>query len=412
MAIVPVYYGGSPTLTFGPSSTHYASFGDSGAIISTTTESQTQITWRTAGIFSSLRAKLSSNTYALLSSTIKFRVGGANGNQALSIPAGSTGEFVDAVDTDTITAGSQIDLQIVTQAGAGDFISITSVSLLFAASSKTVKKIVAANATSTFATAAATGYIRFGGALSPVALETTEANAQAKLFVNGTLTNFFVNVVTNARTTTTTLGSRIGGVNGNLSVSVLTTATGIYEDTTDSDTLSSAGTLVCFYQTNGAGPDTGAFGMHAVGAELTTTDSTSVVVNAGGKTNTATTTAYGPFGGILTNGDLNESDTPIQAQTPFTVSKLTIHVQNNSGGGVTTLNLRKNGGNGNSSVSIPTLTTGFLTDSSDSDSVVPTDELDYQIVSATATNFTPSSISAQIAIAAGFNLLMMMGAGT
>ena len=76
--------------------------------------------------------------------------------------------------------------------------------------------------------------------------------------------------------------------------------------------------------------------------------------------------------------------TESRRQTKFraagTLSELYIHIEANSFSGTTTFRLRKNTANGNQVVSIPTTTTGFLKDTTNTDSVAVNDLLSYSLV--------------------------------
>src|ERR1700761_2153807 len=67
------------------------------------TETRMQTTWRTAGTFSNIYTRIDINA-TTGTSNIRYRVGAANGNQNIAVSAAATGEFTDAVNTDTVSA--------------------------------------------------------------------------------------------------------------------------------------------------------------------------------------------------------------------------------------------------------------------------------------------------------------------
>ena len=94
MANVPVYLSGQGVAQTA-NTTYYLTLGDSGlnsnAALATVTESQAQVTWRTAGIFSLLRISVSSNSATLSPTTLTLRQNSASpaGGPSVSISAGA-----------------------------------------------------------------------------------------------------------------------------------------------------------------------------------------------------------------------------------------------------------------------------------------------------------------------------------
>ena len=72
-----------------------------------------------AGTFSNMAVSVNANPRTS-DSTLRFRVNGANGNQVLTIPAGTTGEFEDTTNSDTIAEGDLCGFALTNGLGTGN----------------------------------------------------------------------------------------------------------------------------------------------------------------------------------------------------------------------------------------------------------------------------------------------------
>jgi hypothetical protein len=100
--------GTGSALAFTGATTQYLT--PAGCFQKQTTESNAAYTVNSAGTWQALQIYITANTTAVASS-IKSRVGLANGNQVLSPGAGATGFIIDTTHSDALTAGaSQVDL--------------------------------------------------------------------------------------------------------------------------------------------------------------------------------------------------------------------------------------------------------------------------------------------------------------
>ena len=217
-----------------------------GELTGDATETKVQRTYRTAGTLSNLYIRITTNDRG--ASTFRLRKNGADGNQVISIGASITGEFEDTSNTDAIVAGDEVCYSMVTGAGGTTF-TLFIPSTVFSATTNTV--IVSGSDGTTLSAASTTLYMAIAGENRAVA---TEANAQTEISTGGTLKNLQVNISQNARTTTTTFRSRINGANGNQVISVTASTTGIFEDTSNTDTVT-ANDLVCYSSVTGTGTE-------------------------------------------------------------------------------------------------------------------------------------------------------------
>lgn len=334
-----------------------------------TVEANMSVRYRTAGVLSGLYCVVSANSVSA-TTTVRSRVNAGNGNQLISIPSSTTGQFEDSSNSDNISSGDTVCYQVITGA-TGTSIRIVNISSIFEASSNTVKRFSVVQPMST-STASQTNYTGMVGNLTMTA---TEANVQTNIKIAGTAKNFFVYISANARTTNTTYRTRKNTANGNMSVSVGSTLTGIFEDTTNTDTLA-VDDDYCYQRVTGTG--TGTITSYLISVEIETTDnSTLLMTNNAISQNSNLTTYYGLMVGASSSTESHyRSDTRINAL----LSNLSIRVSSNTiNTGTSTVTLRKNGANGNLVVSISASTTGIFEDTTNTDTVLPTDETDYKL---------------------------------
>lgn len=386
--------------TIGASATQYDSPLDCSRI-SATTESQAHVTMRTAGTFSGLFCNISTNNRG--TSTLRFRVNSANGNQVVTITASTTGQFEDTTNSDTVAAGDEVNNQIVTGSGGSTFTLLTC-AYVFSATSGTTKKMGTA-VLGAVSTASTSFYCGLGGFVST----TSEAQTQLKLKTSGTFANLFANIVTNGRSTTSTLRFRKNTADGNQVISVTAGSTGLFEDTSNTDTVA-VDDLVNLVIVLGTG--TGNLLLHAFASELTATNTFHLVAgnNSGIALLAAATDAY-PAAGRL-EATMAETNYRCDAQFPFTLSKLSCYVTANTIVEDSLLRCRVNGGNGNQVATVTGLTTGLFEDTTNSDILVATDEINLRCVAgATGTSLTFTLMSMLGTVTSTRHLLALMGCG-
>ena len=342
------------------------------------TEAENQVTIYTAGTFSFMSVLVGTNT-SNGTVTMKFRKNLADGNQLISVGAGLTGEFFDTTNSDTVVSGDEVNYTFI-NAGTGD-VEMYLTQIQFSATSNTVTKVIANESVSY--TAASTTY--YTALFARVSSQTTdEARRQHKLRSNGTLRNLFVIATSNARSTTTVIKSRINSADGNCSVSIGASATGFFEDTSNSDSLSS-GDLVNSSVTTDTG--TGALNITCISYEFETTNFSSILGSSSpsGRTLAQGTTRYSFLCGDMDTGlTATESNTQLDTKNNFTASNMFCYLSANTIVGNSTMGFRKNSGDGNQSISLTGLTTGLFEDSSNTDTVITTDVVNYKFVGGAA----------------------------
>jgi hypothetical protein len=386
--------GSASSAAFNNNLTVPVAFGPVLANQGTVTEASVQQTIRSAGTASMLYARVSADANTG-TKTVKYRIGAANGNQVISIGNAATGEFQDTVNTDVCSAGDKDNYQLVTP-NAGGTVTFESYSTQFAATTNTASRW-ATSFNGVNANTASTTYYPSATGGRPVNTNTTEANAQTTVLTAGTFKNGYFNVSTNARTNSTTVNFRKNTANGNMTMSVNAAATGQFEDTSNTDSVS-VSDLVNWAFTLGTTNNN--FLVSTMGCDLVTTDSTFQHTCGEGSdaiTVNASAVNYQAVAGRNNATTTTEAKVQVLEQLGATYSKISINVTTNTVSNAGTCTFRKNGGNGNQSASITASTTGIFTDAVNTDVCVATDEINTQVTAGTSGT---STIFAYVALKA------------
>lgn len=328
-----------------------------------TTEAPTQTTVRTAGIYSNLKTLVSSNDRA--GSTLRIRINGANGNSAVAITASTTGEFEDAVNTDTFAAGDEVSTALTTGATGTSFIR-QSQTVLFTATSGSCQRLMATNAATNMATASTTFFECAGGSL--VLTATTESDKHFTMKSGGTWRNMSVTIAGNARTTNTVIRSRVNGANGNMIVTITSSDNNkIMEDTSNTDTVA-ADDEINYSLTTGTGTEI--LTMSVIGTDfLSSGDNFNSLSGRLSQTMNANLTRYLNLGGT-TEFRTTESNVQITATIPYTLSMMEVNMIANLVTGDTIFRSRINSANGNQILTFGTAATGIQIDTTNTDAVI------------------------------------------
>lgn len=345
-----------------------------GGLNRNTDEAPVQIVFHSPGSLSNFLVNVISNDLNG-STTVRVRINSANGNQSITIPSSTTGIFEDETNIDVLADGDLVAYQSVTGGTLGN-IDMTPIRCLLLTDEDTVTRM-AATGTTTFSAASTTTYEVLCGAQGPA---TVENDAKCRQRKPGTYKNFATYVLENGRSTTTTTRFRLNGANTTLAIAIGAGLTGMFEDITGTVAVVS-GDDANFSTTTGTG--VGDFKIQTMQVDLVSADFTGIYI-AGNTLFTPKaegTTSYFPLMGTL-SADSNESDAQVRSgfiQADYL--ELTVKVTQNNVDNASTFNVRKNGANGNLSISIPANTTGVFTDTSETlDSAYPDDEVNLRLV--------------------------------
>ncbi len=197
----------------------------------TTPEATCAYRWRVTAVLSKLRVYVVSNS-CNANTIVHSRVNGVDGNLTLTIGSGATGEFEDAANSDNVAIADEVCYEIDCSASGAGQLSFATYQMR---SNSAGQQLLNFNYWPTVGVNDGdTQYICIN---SHVALTVTEARAQCDLQGAFDISNLFCYVVANTVNGNTVVVTRVGGVNGNLTVTVGSGATGIFEDTGNSDSL-------------------------------------------------------------------------------------------------------------------------------------------------------------------------------
>lgn len=345
-------------------------YGDDG--FSSAEEAQTQVVCRTAGIIGGLSVNVMANAFTLATLTIISRKNGANGNQSVTVLAGTTVIFSDLVNTDSLASGDTYNVQITASALGLNTATLKSISMYFKATEAHSIQYAATNDGSPGVTASTQHFCCISGDLGGG----TDENAEKQEFdVPGTARRLAAGVSQNTRSTSTVITLRINGANGNQSITIPAGTTGFFEDTTHSDAIA-IGDDVCFGILTGSGGGTiGPRAVTFVFDSPTTNASNAFAATFGGEAKNAVQTLNSCIAGMISNTSASEAQVQQNPNFAFKCSNLKCYVTSNPFTASSTLKIRKNGSDGNQSVTIPAGTTGLFKDTTNQDSFSSTDKI-------------------------------------
>ncbi|MDD5702307.1 MAG: hypothetical protein PHU23_09700 [Dehalococcoidales bacterium] len=334
--------------------------GECSSVFNNETYGQTRI--RDSAVWSCLGLLLYSSTTDF-TLTLTSRINGANGNQSISVAAGLTGWFEDAVNSDTLTDGDLINYIYSAPAGTGT-----------AYPSQIQCKMVS---DSFIMQVSEYGYVYDGGSYFQTLYGYTcnedsenalvEAENQAKFYPGGSLSNLRAYSDYNGITDTSEIVLRVNGADGNQLLSIPDSTTGEFEDTVNSDVIA-AGSLVCWQIRGGA---TGSDELDLTLIQMKVV-STGQILGVGGNDYQITEYYNGTWYLPLQSGDdyeySDEAKYQHRIKSAFTAKNLYVYLKLNSVTGAT-YRTRLNGANGNLIISFPPATTGAFEDIVDSDNL-------------------------------------------
>lgn len=364
------------------STTYYAKPGTGGMPnVGYTTETNAQHIERFNGTWSRIGVKIIANS-RLTAGTLRSRKNGSNGAQSVSILASTTGYFEDTSNSDSVAPGDTFGLAMTNGTGT----AALSVEGFYGAyeatgahrSHYTVEN--SSTATNPSNQTINTTFRTKGMGLIGINMEaSSDTNEAIAARAGGSLTNFYVDIISNAKTNDCTAGLRISGSAGNNVVTVLAGVTGRFEDTTHSDSITNASSLAVYILT---GADAShslvprAFGyVFTGGGNYSDIACASTGTVARGLNGTNYTAIVGPLAYRTTEADA-------QMRMPFDGRFSNLRVRSGTLNSVVTVKLRKNGSDGNMSVTTTSSGSGLFEDTTAHDDFVDTDLIDLSWTSA------------------------------
>jgi len=350
-----------------PASSGMANFGY--------TYNNAAITCRAGGTASNLRAYVATNT-RITSSEVALHVNGSVTSLLVTIAAGTTGTFTDTTNSEAVGSGDTYALGLRNQSGSNS-LNLVYADLIFDLTSGS-SSYFGAFGQATYSQASSSHFITIiGHTFDSLTIGQTYSVSPTA----GTLSNMSVSVTPNSRTTNSTVYSHINGSDGNQTLTIPASTTGVFEDTTNSDNIS-VGDLINMRCLTGTGTQqqiiirTGfLLAPSAPGFWL------------GGSANGGLNLNTLPNASIMGEavGSATEADQQWPVPIDLDFQNLNVYVRNRSAGGTATLAFRINGADGNQSLTLPASTTGAFQDTTNTDSVLAGDLINIRQTGATNT---------------------------
>jgi hypothetical protein len=352
-------------LSVAAAATVYAPVGQT-LLGSGTTEAIRQWKWAEAGTFDKLRCKVLTNGVTA-TSTFTFRDNGSNTSLAVAYGSGVTGTVEDLSNSDAVTGSTNVSYGLVA-GGTGTTLTISFLLVDFTpTASKTTTGLLTVG-TAPFSTNSVTRFMPPAGRGGSVG--TTESRMAVTMRVTGTARNFQARLSANARTTTSTFRVRKNSANGNSVVTFGSGATGLAEDTTNTDSIASGDTLNYSY-TTGTGGNSQT--VECVGCFYdSTTPGEQPLINGSSSSSSGNSwsggadTRYTKLAGDFSNYRTDESESQMP-EMAGTFDRLRIYVSVNSKTTTCTATLRKNTADATQTVSVGAGVTGLVEDTTHTD---------------------------------------------
>ena len=315
--------------------------------------------------------------------TVTFRKNGADATQTVAPTDTTAGLYEDTTHSDSIAAGDIVNMRPVST-GTPTYYWYRQV---FSATSNHACIYFCATQ-NTNVGASTTNYFPICGNRQGSAL-TVEANAQCLIRAGGTFGNLQINVTANSRSDATTVKSRKNGADGNQSISIGAGLTGVFEDTSNTDTVTSGDLLAISFVTGGGTGTLSLLG--AVGGSIINTTSNSNDIFAT-RTTGATRAASGTpdyyfiAGDIVTPG--SEALAKVQHGFAVKMSGMRLYVSANTYAATATVVLRVNGADTPLTFTIGAGATGWFEDTTHAVAVGADNDVCISIVGGTSGSLT------------------------
>lgn len=204
------------------------------------TETNSRYRFRIAATMSNFRVYVGYNSLNG-ASTARTRKNSTNGNQSVSIPAATTGDYEDTTYTDSIVSGDRFNYQIVTGGTSGSFWT----GMWQVKSTCTARHVMNYdNAASESWPSSTTYYIGAEGIRSAeVGEATVEAAVLSMARCDFNAKNLYCNVAFNDLSGSTSVKLRKNGADSTLAISISGGSTGEFEDTTNTVAFVATDTL-------------------------------------------------------------------------------------------------------------------------------------------------------------------------
>jgi len=285
------------------------------------------------GKFSKMWIDIAYNTRAT-NTLIQFINNGVVGNQSITIPAGATGRFVDASNSDTVIAGDSYAIGVTFPVGGGTIGHVGIGGICEDTTSPYLSKF------GNLGSMVFNNYTRYGGLSSISIAQTIDEVNTMQVKAGGTLKKLTARVYANNHSVDITINTRINGADGNMSIVIPANTTGFFEDITHTDTIVAGDTV------NLKGFSTAA-ATGIITAVICTDYESSELGTIYGNTSSALTISASTTHYLRPNGSATSTITQAQAQMyvpgSFTIKNARLRTWLNNFTTPVTCTLQKNG---------------------------------------------------------------------
>ena len=202
-------------------------------------------------------------------------------------------------------------------------------------------------------------------------VKTSESHYEIESGETYILSNLWVRVTANTVTADSTLTSRKNRGNGNQTITIGDSATGTFEDTTNTDTIVATDEFDSMLVTGGTGT---ALTLTIVSMIVECNNNSMILGNDGIGDQGPGVTAYNPIGG-RGRESTTEADAEYKFRTETVLSNLRCYVSYNSITAESLMKTRINNGDGSQILTIPASTSGEFEDVTNSDIIIPGDDV-------------------------------------
>lgn len=345
---------------------------------SNTTLADAEITFTVSGVLKNLRALVRTSSSST-TTNITVYLNGSPAALTMAISAAATGWHEDTTNDVVVAAGDRLAIFLDRgDAGAQTFDMVACDFL-----SETAVTIVGGYASGAgIATNSAT---RYGNAFTASQFTATSEDYTSLIPlvhpVAATLKNLGIYSISNARTTDTTVSSRLNGADGALSVTYGNVETGHKSDLVNSDDIA-AGDITNLKVVTSTGGGTINLALVSTVVQNDTTGSVNCYIRQIGQGNN--TTRYSPamgLGGSFTA----ESQTVLKLRGSGTIRNLHVKPHSNTTTGDCDISLRLNGATQSLTVTVPAGSTALESDTTNSFTFADGDEINFITVRGAST---------------------------
>lgn len=259
------------------------------------------------------------------------------------------------------------------------------------------------------------GLIRYTAIAGIFLLGTTEANVEIPVRTAGDFSRLAVYVSANTLNGACTVRLRKSGATGNNAISISASSTGWFEDTSSTDTFANTDVVSVVCNSTGASSGSITFQVMRLNFAPSNTDCITFLASRGSVSTTADgQISYLTPGGFNDSHHTSESERQLRVRMDCTSSNFAVRASANARDTDTVYRTRKNGANGNQTVTMLSGVAALVEDTTHTDTITAGDDFCYQQETNTFLvtpngNITIEVVSSQVKN--GFSQFLLVNSG-